>query len=122
MIVSKYPNWAATVTWKDGRADHFDGAKDLFKYLQDLKTFAVGRPPDGIATIVVTEFYHLKKIDARQAYFVIGSDALGPMGHEFVPLATAADAADFLKDHHGARILRFADVTPTVVARVDAGR
>jgi hypothetical protein len=29
------------------------------------------------------------------------------MGHEFVPLASRADAEDFLKDHKGERALTF---------------
>ena len=121
MIVSKYPNWIATVAWKDGRADHFDGAKDMFKFLQALPEYAPGRTRDAIATIVVTDFYDLKKVDARQAFYVIGSDVTGPMGHEFVPLATKADAEEFLKDHHGAKTLRFNEVTPAIIAKVDGG-
>ena len=31
MLVSKYPNWVATIVYKDGHAHHFDGAKDMFK-------------------------------------------------------------------------------------------
>ncbi|MDQ5947137.1 MAG: copper chaperone NosL, partial [Pseudomonadota bacterium] len=42
MLVSKYPNWTATVVYKDGHAHHFDGAKDLFKYLQELPKYAPG--------------------------------------------------------------------------------
>lgn len=122
MIVSKYPAWLATVVWKDGRADHFDGAKDLFKFLQALPEYAPGRTRDAITTIVVTDFYDLKKIDARQAFYVIGSDVTGPMGHELVPLASKADAEDFLKDHHGSKMLRFDEVTPAIVAKVDGGK
>ncbi|MEI6246672.1 MAG: nitrous oxide reductase accessory protein NosL [Acidobacteriota bacterium] len=122
MIVSKYRNWTATVVWKDGRADYFDGAKDMFKFLQALPEYARGRTRDGIKTIVVTEFYDLKPIDARGAWYVIGSDVLGPMGYELVPLATKVDADDFLKDHLGTRILRFDEITPAIIAKVDAGR
>src|SRR5512139_306979 len=94
MIVSKYPNWVATVVYKDGHAHHFDGAKDMFKYLQDLPKYAPGHRKEDIKAIAVTDFYNLGKVDARQAWFVIGSDVLGPMGHEFVPLATKTDADD----------------------------
>ena len=44
------------------------------------------------------------------------------MGHEFVPLATRADADDFLKDHKGRAVVPFADVTPRLVERVDSGK
>ena len=53
---------------------------------------------------------------------MIGSDVLGPMGHELVPLATRADAEDFVKDHKGRRILRFDDVTAEVLAQLDGGK
>lgn len=122
MLVSKYPNWAATVVWKDGRAHHFDGAKDLFKFLIDLPSFAPGRGREDMNTIVVTDFYNLAKVDARQAWYVSGSDVLGPMGHELVPLATRADAEEFRKDHKGGRILRFDEVTAKTITQLDGGK
>ena len=69
MIVSKYPNWVATVLYKDGHAHHFDGAKDMFKYLQDLQKYAPGHRKEDIQAIAVTDFYNLGKVDARQAWF-----------------------------------------------------
>lgn len=122
MVVAKYPNWIATVVWKDGHAHHFDGAKDMFKFLQALPKYAPKHKLQDINFIAVTEFYNLEKIDARQAIYVIGSDVMGPMGHEFTPFASKADAEDFLKDHKGRRILRFEEVTPRIVDQVDAGR
>ena len=122
MLVSKYPNWVAVVVWKDGHAHFFDGAKDMFKFLQDLPKFAPGHRREDVAGIYVTDFYNLERIDARQAWFVTGSDVLGPMGHELVPLATRADGDDFLKEHKGKRLLAFGQVTPEIVAGLDAGK
>jgi nitrous oxide reductase accessory protein NosL len=121
MFVTKYPQWVATLVFRDGTAKHFDGAKDFFKYLFELPKYAPGKSPDDIATMAVTEYYGLAHIDAQQAWFVIGSDVLGPMGHELVPLATAADAEEFMGDHRGTAILRFDDVTPEILAGLDAG-
>jgi nitrous oxide reductase accessory protein NosL len=122
MLVSKYPNWAATLVWADGRAAHFDGAKDLFQYLANLKKYAPGRRAETISAMVVTEFYDLKRIPAKTAYYIIGSDVKGPMGHEFVPLATRADADEFLEEHKGKRILQFDQVTAEIIDQVDRGR
>ncbi|MGA2116536.1 MAG: nitrous oxide reductase accessory protein NosL [Bryobacteraceae bacterium] len=122
MIVSKYPNWIATVVWKDGHAHHFDGAKDMFKFLQALPKYAPGHKRDDIRFIAVTDFYNLEKIEAGKASYVIGSDVMGPMGPELVPLATRADAEDFFKDHKGKLILGFGAVTPEIVAKVDSGK
>jgi len=122
MIVAEYPNWVATVVWKDGRAQYFDGAKDFFKFLQAVPKYAPGRKREDIRSMLVTEFYNLQKIDAAKASYVIGSDVMGPMGHELVPLGNKADAEEFLKDHKGKRILRYDEVTPDIVNQVDAGR
>jgi copper chaperone NosL len=122
MFVEKYRQWVATVVWKDGTAVHFDGAKDLFTYLLRLSTYVPKRSPQDIRTIAVTEFYDLHTVDARQSFYVIGSDVLGPMGQELVPLARRADAEEFSRDHHGVRILRFSEVTLETVRRLDASR
>lgn len=119
MLVAKYPNWVATVVWKDGHAHHFDGAKDMFKFLLDLAKYAPGHRREDIAGIFVTDFYNLQRIDARKALFVVGSDVLGPMGHELVPLANRADADDFLKDHKGKRVFAFDQVTRELTVGLD---
>ncbi len=121
MLVAKYPNWTATIVWKDGKAQHFDGAKDMFKFLQALAKFAPGRRASDIKAMAVKDYYNLAPRDARTAWFVIGSDVLGPMGHELVPLASQEDAADFIKDHHGKSILTFPQVAPEVIAQIDSG-
>ncbi len=119
MLVSKYPNWIAVVAWKDGHIHFFDGAKDMFKFLMDLGKYAPGHRKEDISGIYVTDFYNLERIDARKALFVIGSDVLGPMGRELVPLASQGDAEDFLKDHKGKRILSFEAVSKEVVNTLD---
>ena len=122
MFVARYPEWVATVVYRDGHAHHFDGAKDLFKFLLDLGRWAPGHRADDIATIAVTDYYQVQRIDARSAWYVTGSDMLGPMGHELIPHATEAEARDFLRDHRGTRVLRHGEVTPELLRRLDEGR
>jgi len=122
MFVSLYPDWIATVLYQDGHAHYFDGAKDLFKYLLNLPKYAPGHSKEDIAAIGVTEYYGVTRIEAHAAWYVLGSDTLGPMGHELVPLATQAEATDFLKDHHGKRIVRFDEVTPALLEQLDHGK
>jgi nitrous oxide reductase accessory protein NosL len=122
MFVARYPDWIATVRYRDGHAHHFDGAKDMFKYLLDLPRWAPDHQLDQVEAIGVTEYYSVQRIEARQAYYVIGSDVLGPMGHELIPLETQADAEEFLKDHGATRILRFDDVTLPLLLGLDEGR
>ena len=121
MFVAKYPEWAASVVYKDGHVHHFDGAKDLFKYLLDLPKWAPKDKADNIATIAVTEYYNLEHIDAREAFYVIGSDTIGPMGHELIPFENQEDAEEFMKDHKGKRIIKYKDVTPKLLGNLDKG-
>lgn len=122
MFVAKYPEWIATVAYHDGHAHHFDGAKDMFKYLLDMPRWAPGHRAEDIEAIGVTEYYGLTLIDARQALFVIGSDVLGPMGHELIPLATEEDAAEFMNDHAGKRIMRFGEIQQELLIQLDQGQ
>jgi copper chaperone NosL len=122
MLVAKYPHWVATIVYQDGHAHFFDGAKDMFKFWFDPPKYAPNHSRAMIAQMAVTDYYNLQSIDAKSALYVIGSDVLGPMGHEFVPLASLADAEEFMKEHKGKRILRFDQVTKELPAQLDAGK
>ena len=108
MFVEKYRSWTATVVLDDGTQLFFDGPKDMFRFLLDPSGF--GRDPSTIARAYVTDYYTTTMIDARQATFVVGSDVLGPMGQELVPLRSADEAETFVKDHGGSARLAFGEV------------
>lgn len=115
MFVSKYPNWTTTITFKDNSSLFFDGAKDLFTYYHAIKKYTPNKKQSDIAAITVIDYYTLKQIDARSAYFVIGSDVYGPMGHELIPFAKETEAKGFLKDHKGKKVLRLNEISSEVV-------
>ncbi len=121
MFVAKYPEWIGTVLYKNGHAHHFDGAKDLFKYLLDMPKWATGHKAADIQSIGVTDYYSLSRIDAHDAWYVIGSDVLGPMGHELVATASKEDAQEFMHDHKGKGILQFKNVTHSLLLNLDKG-
>jgi nitrous oxide reductase accessory protein NosL len=41
------------------------------------------------------------------------------MGRELIPFGKEAEAREFLKDHKGRSLLRFADVTADIVRDID---
>ncbi len=120
MPVAPYPTWAATAVYADGHAHHFDGPKDFFKYLANISHFAPGHFRENITTLAVTDYYHSVPIDAQQAYYVVDSDVLGPMGKELVPFDSRQAAEEFLTDHHGSQILTFGEVTPLLLQQLDS--
>lgn len=115
MFVAKFPEWIAVVRFQDGSQAFFDGAKDLFAYLQEPRRYRSSSTPKDVASVWVKDYYRQQMIDARRACFVLGSNILGPMGKELVPCATEVEARTFLKDHAGTRILRFPEVTPEIL-------
>ncbi len=119
MFVAKYPYFLAEIIFKDGSYTVFDGTKDMFKYYLDLKRYNRGKSPADIDFVYVTEYYNLKLIDGHTAYYVIGSDVYGPMGRELIPFEKESDAKEFMKDHKGQFLLKFKDITPDIIKRLD---
>ena len=119
MFVYKYPKWVAQIIFKDGSYYFYDGAKDMFKHIFDTAKYTPGQKAENIKDIYVTDYYEVELIEAKSAFFVIGSDVLGPMGHELLPFKDQESAQEFLEDHKGKSIIRFQDVTPAVIESLD---
>jgi copper chaperone NosL len=119
MFVAKYPDWVATVVFKDGTLRYFDGPKDLFKFLLDLKQYAPGKVQSDIDRFFVTDYYAVRQVDGRAAFYVIGGDVYGPMGKELIPFAGETEAREFLKDHKGRNVLRYQEITAAVLKELD---
>jgi nitrous oxide reductase accessory protein NosL len=119
MFVAPYPNWLGAIVYKDGVRFFFDGPKDLFTYCLAPEKYGSARKPADIADIYVKDYYSVTAIDGRKAFYVIGSDVRGPMGKELVPFGKKEDADGFLKDHRGQKVLRFDDITPATLKRLE---
>ena len=116
MFVSKYPKWAARII-ENSNTHYFDGVKDMMKFY----IFDIDFPYDRnkITNIEVTNFYTLSTIDAKKAFYVVGSDIFGPMGNELIPFFTKEAAQNFLNDHGGEQIILFDAITPKLVMGLD---
>lgn len=121
MFVAKYPNWLTQIIFADGALRAFDGMKDLMSYYFHPQEYGAPSFSD-IREIWVRDYYTLAWTDARNAYFVTGSDVYGPMGHEFVPFASEKAATAFMNDHHGKQVLPFAAITDAMVQSMRAGQ
>ncbi|MGM0622861.1 MAG: nitrous oxide reductase accessory protein NosL [Campylobacterota bacterium] len=119
MFVAKYPKWVGKITLHDGKAYYFDGAKDLFKYYFDPQSFTKGVTPQDFEKIEVTNYYTLEPIVAQDAFYVIGSNVYGPMGHELIPFTTKEEAANFKKTRFGEKIVTFEEITKEEVYALD---
>ncbi len=115
MFVAKYRPWIAQIIFSDNSYVAFDGPKDMFKYYLQLNKYAPTKKVSDIASIYVTEYYSAKLMDAKDMFYVTGSNVLGPMGDELVPIATELQAQEFLKDHRGKAILKFPEITKELI-------
>jgi nitrous oxide reductase accessory protein NosL len=115
MFVAKYPDWVSSLTFKDGTTEYFDGPKDLFSYYLNPGKYGSTMKHTDITFLYVKDYYSLQSIDGLRAFYVSGSDVSGPMGKELVPFEKQADAEGFLKDHQGKKVLRFWEITPSIL-------
>lgn len=120
MFVNSYPEWVVQLRHQDNSVVYFDGVKDMFVYYFNTRKLS-GKPQESISEIWVKDYYYLKWIPARKAYFVIGSTVTGPMGHEFIPHASDKAAKAFLKDYKGKEIITFDQVTEKMVESMRVG-
>lgn len=112
MYVDRNPRWIAGAT-KNGRPVVFDAPRCLLQTLRDRR--AALRDP------WVTEYYSQRRRPASAVRYVQGSDTIGPMGPDFVPVDPAR-AETFRRDHRGSRVLTLEQITPAVLRTLDARR
>lgn len=120
MFVTKFPDWITQVRLTNGTIKYFDGVKDLLAFTLNPASF--GMPGQTAQEIWVKDYYTLAWIDGRTARYVVGSDVYGPMGHEFIPFTSAAAAENFRKDHKGTKVMRFEEITETLVQSMRHGQ
>jgi len=119
MFVSKYPEWIARINFTSGPPALFDGPKDFFKFYFFRNQYCDEKEQKRqIESIFVTDYYTVQLIDAKNAAYVVGSDVLGPMGHELVPFESGTAAHEFSGDHSG-RVLGFEQITPDLITDLD---
>jgi len=110
MFLYKYPRWVARIEYKNKNLS-FDGVKDMMKYYF--------KHSKNIKVILVQDYYTQETVDAKDAYFVIGSSVYGPMGNELIAFKDKKEAKRFMLDHRGKKILSFKEITSNEVYKLD---
>jgi len=101
MYADVAPRWAAAATLESGETLRFDTPKCLFGY-------TARQGAASTRSRKVTEYYSQRLVPVEMVLFVVGSDVVGPMGKDLVPVE-ASRAAAFVHDH-GGRTVEFDDV------------
>jgi len=120
MYPARYPKWQTQIIFKDGHMVPFDGAKDMFKYILNMKNYAPDRNRNDIAAVWVREFNNGEWLDGHKAIYVIGSKEMGPMGKELIPYANLESARTFMADN-GGEIIHFTEVSLPDIKKLGMG-
>ncbi len=107
MYVATYPNWVAAAEFSDGALVFFDGPKDMFTFYFNLTRYRPEDKREDLVGLYVTEYFTMERVSVQDVFFVAGSEVLGPMGHELVPVAGDDALTRFLSKHGGRKVLRF---------------
>ena len=96
--------------WMSGSAEggpRYDTPKCMFRH--DLAAAREGW---------ITEYYSQARRDTAEVVFVVGSDVIGPMGADLVPIAGAERAAGFVRDH-GGRVVALEEVDDALLRSLE---
>lgn len=108
MYPARYPLFNCQLIFEDHTYEAFDSAEGLLIYLLfPDKTDHKAKP---YHQIYFKDYLNERWVDAKNTYFVVGSEILGPMGIEFVAFSSEKDAQQFLKAEQGKQIVHFNQV------------
>jgi copper chaperone NosL len=120
MLLAEFPGPKGQIVYDQGPPDFFCDTVELVSALlapeQQRRVVAV-YTQDMAQTSWDTPQGHW--IDAKAAFYVIGSRRTGSMGPTLATFAQETDAQAFVSDH-GGKVLRFAEITPPMVT-LDGG-
>jgi nitrous oxide reductase accessory protein NosL len=105
MFPAKRPKHAAGLELKDHRTFYFCGNGCLLRTLREPTQY-LGVETTAILRAIVLDYYTGEPLDARTAFWVAGSDVVGPMGPALVVLREQKDVTTFTKRHGGRHIFR----------------
>ena len=121
MLLADYPGPKAQI--------HYQGRAEPDFFCDTVEMFSIYLNPEQVRAVRGMFVQDMGKanwdapvghwIDARSAWYVVGSKRLGSMGPTIGAFAQEADAKKFAEEF-GGKVMRFADVTPDMVV-LDGG-
>jgi nitrous oxide reductase accessory protein NosL len=105
MYPARYPQFNCQIVFKDGSYEAFDSAVGLLVYL--LFPDKTGIKPKPVNRIYFKDYQKESWLEADKAFFVTGSEIMGPMGIEFLPADSEQAAKALKKQEQGKDIIHF---------------
>jgi len=122
MFVHPYQKWITQIQFKDGSHHSFDGMKCMCRLYLDPGKYDATKQRHDIELVLVRDYYTLDFIRHDAAFYVVGSNVFGPMGHELIPFDSENNADTFLFDHKGLKTLRFDEINLELLDKLDKAK
>jgi nitrous oxide reductase accessory protein NosL len=122
MFAYKYPQWIAGFVFKSGKTFFHCCPKCMLHNLSHIPKYQPGETREQLKLIWVTEYYTTRKMAARDVLFVAGTQLVGPMGLDLIPVKGEAAADSLKRDYGGGLILTIDQITPEIIERARRGR
>lgn len=120
MLLADYPGPKAQIQYEQGDTDFFCDTVEMFSiYLKpEQKKRVTGI---FVQDMGKTDWNNPKGhwIDARSAFYVVGSQMKGGMGPTLASFSSQSDAEQF-KNKNGGKVYKFSEITPDMVT-LDGG-
>ena len=110
MQVALYPKFACAMELVDGRKFSFCATGCMIRSWLHPEVY-LGAEKADIQHVWVQDYFTGEKIDGSTAFWVAGSDVIGPMGTAFVPLKSESDVKAFKRRHGGKTVFHLTDLT-----------
>ena len=104
MYPARSPDWAGQIIFSNGDAQFFDSPVSLLLFLNDVPRYSAGRTADDIVARYVTDVTSKEWIDAGAAFYVYGSNAMGPMRAGNLPAFAQRSAAEAFAQQRGGTV------------------
>ena len=113
MLPARYPRFHCQIIFNNGTYEAFDSAAGLLVYL--LFPEKTGMVLKKIDHIYFKDYVNEIWIESSRTYLVFGSDVMGPMGVELLPVDSMEMARNLSKRENGQEILHFDQIDRTTL-------
>ena len=105
MYPARYPQFNCQIVFEDGSYEAFDSAVGLLVYLLFPDNTGIKLKP--LARIYFKDYLKEGWLEAGKTFFVIGSEIMGPMGVEFLPVDSQQAAEELKKQANGKDVIHY---------------
>ncbi|MBI9084169.1 MAG: nitrous oxide reductase accessory protein NosL [Desulfobacterales bacterium] len=110
MMVKKHKKFASAIQLEDGTTYYFCGTGCMIRTWLHPEVF-LAKEKSQLKKPVVRAYFTGEALDARAAFWVAGSDIVGPMGPALVPLKSEENVDVFRRRHGGKSVFRLEELT-----------